>query len=241
MMTPARLSCLLGLPLLSACGGGPWLVSLTLENTSQPGDLVASDGSSHDFKLAPGLVILHDADFSLFSTGAVASSALEAIAEDGDPSLLIASLSAREDVFWFEVVSTLDGETYDDAPLSPGDVVTVTSTAAARGDGLTFVQMFGESNDIFLATTSPLEIGPDLAGEQVQHIAYFDAGTEVNQEPGLGADQAPRQAAPGDGTPEDGTISALSQEVDAAGWSYPPLDQLLSLSLSLTLEEDAAQ
>ena len=219
--------------LLAGCGG-PWEATLSLENTSSPGDLVASDGSTHDIKLAPGLIILHDDTFSLFSEGEAASSGLEALAEDGDPAILLDTLAQDPGVVWFEVLSTLTGDTYEEAPLSPGDQIEVSFTAA-RGELLTFAQMYGESNDIFLATVAPIAVTGDLDGALTGQLALFDAGTELNQEPGLGADQAPRQSAPGAGTAENATITRLSGGADAEGWSYPDLGSFVALTV--TLEE----
>ena len=58
------------------------------------------------------------------------------------------------------------------------------------------------------------------------------AGTEVNQEPGLGDSQAPRQAAKDSGATEDGIVTELIELRDAAGFVYPPLDDTLEITVA---------
>ncbi len=60
--------------------------------------------------------------------------------------------------------------------------------------------MVGQSNEWFYA---PAESGIDLfengrgiSGDITSQMVLWDAGTEVDQEPGIGSDQGPRQKAP---------------------------------------------
>lgn len=90
--------------------------------------------------------------------------------------------------------------------IGPGEAVEIRFTAG-RGQRLAFATMFGESNDFFYAPVGaglPLYDGDGAAivGDVTGNVQLWDAGTEVNQEPGLGPDQAPRQAAPGAGAPD---------------------------------------
>ena len=70
--------------------------------------------------------------------------------------------------------------------------------------------MMGQSNDWFYA---PAESGIDLfengrgiSGDITSQMVLWDAGTEVDQEPGIGSDQGPRQKAPNTGVAENGVV-----------------------------------
>ena len=73
--------------------------------------------------------------------------------------------------------------------------VTVT---AKPGDRFTFAVMFGQSNDLFYAPKGGSmalfdKAGRPILGDRTAEVALYDAGTEVNQVPGVGPDQGPRQ------------------------------------------------
>lgn len=80
----------------------------------------------------------------------------------------------------------------------PGQTFMVT---ASPGDRLQFATMFVQSNDLFFAPRDGgIALfdtgGRAMHGKVTTRVALFDAGTEVNQPPGSGRDQAPRQAGP---------------------------------------------
>ena len=190
-------------------------VRLTVANVSEPGDLVASDGSVHDIGLAPGIAVVHADDFEVFAVGASASTALEAIAEDGDPTALQAELATVDAVTQVVVLSSLDDVDYSEAPLHPGEsdseVLTVWSDQR-----ITFLQMFGASNDTFVAGSFSAFDGQEIAvGEVLGALALYDAGTEVNEDLGLGANQPANQTEPGQGEAEGGVIAEVVSGVPA--------------------------
>ncbi len=200
---------------------------LRLENVSAPGAL-------HLF--APGVAILHDEGWALFDEGRPASDqpGLEPLAEDGDNAPLIDALTG--DGLTVASFAARDDVTYADAPLLPGDTAVITLTATP-GQRLTVAAMYGESNDVF-ASLSPGGIalfddaGAPVVGDVSASLDLWDAGTEVNQEPGLGPDQPARQAAPDTGEDEGGVVSVVIGS-DGAGHSYPPVDATLSLGLEV--------
>jgi hypothetical protein len=55
-----------------------------------------------------------------------------------------------------------------------------------------------------------------------------DAGTELDQEPGVGPDQAPRQDALDQGAEEGAVVRRLADVDD--GYTYPDADEALSLT-----------
>ena len=51
--------------------------------------------------------------------------------------------------------------------------------------------------------------GNPISGDITGQIFLWDAGTEISQTPGEGADQAPRQATPNTGEAENGTVEMV--------------------------------
>jgi hypothetical protein len=203
---------------------------MTLVNTSSPGDLAGNDVS-----LAPGMVIVHDAAFALFTPGEpVAVDGVEALAEDGDPAELEASLADDPAVSAVVFLRHLDEVTYEAAAMEPGDSG-VTQFEAADGQFITVAFMFGQSDDVLVATGEPVaafEAGTPQSGDWTPALGLWDMGTEVNQEPGVGPDQAPRQASPGDGEAEDEPVTAIVG-TDSAGFAYPAVSAFAQLTVTL--------
>lgn len=106
---------------------------------------------------------------------------------------------------------------------------------AGKGHYLSFATMLVQSNDLFYAP-APNGIrlyddsGNALTGNITDQIDLWDAGTEVNQEPGVGADQAPRQSGPNTGADENGTVELIENVTD--GYTYPANDAIIRAELS---------
>ncbi|MEO8392948.1 MAG: spondin domain-containing protein [Chloroflexota bacterium] len=184
--------------------------------------------------LSPGVFIIHD-DMHLapvFTTGQKdRGEGLEAQAEDGNP----VPLSMGLDGMSFKQVGVFNTAVGADkaGPLMPGQAFEFTFQAVP-GDRLTFTEMFGQSNDLFFA---PDENGialfggmKPISGTFSGAIKLWDAGTEVNQEPFVGADQAARQSAPNTGAAENGVVQSITTVTD--GFTYPSV--LASLKLTIT-------
>jgi hypothetical protein len=82
--------------------------------------------------------------------------------------------------------------------------------------------MFVHSNDLFYGS------GIALSGDVTAQIQLWDAGTEVNQAPGVGADQAPRQSVPDTGAAEAGTVKLVDD-----GFSYPSVGSIVKVTVEL--------
>ena len=66
-------------------------------------------------------------------------------------------------------------------------------------------------------------------------IQLWDAGTEFNEEPGVGPDQAPRQSGANTGRPEiGGTVRVVDD-----GYSYPDVSALVKVSIDKAMMMDA--
>src|SRR5262249_5635876 len=61
-------------------------------------------------------------------------------------------------------------------------------------------------------------------------ILLWDAGTEVNEEPGLGPNQAALQAAPNTGPAEHGVVRPITEVKD--GFHYPTVPEVLRVTIT---------
>ena len=75
---------------------------------------------------------------------------------------------------------------------------------------MSLTTMMGQSNDWFYGPAESgialFKNGKPIRGDVTSQVILWDAGTEVNQEPGIGADQGPRQKGPNTGKAEDGLV-----------------------------------
>ncbi len=194
--------------------------AIRVEGVSGPHTLVLPDGTATAAPISPGLLAVATADRVVFQPGSLAGKAgLESLAEDGNPCPLVARLAKR------------DGVT-DAEFIIPNLHYRVT---AKRGDRLHFAVMFVHSNDLFYA------FGPDgiplfdaaghpVSGDMTQYVSLWDAGTEQNQAPGVGPDQAPRQPAPGIGVNEREPVQLISDVHD--GFSYPATASVIRITVT---------
>lgn len=117
--------------------------------------------------------------------------------------------------------------------LMPGESETFTFHAG-QGHYLSFATMFVQSNDLFFGPEDTgLSLydanGNAITGDVTNEILLWDAGTEVNEAPGIGPNQAPRQSGPNTGTDENGTVEPIDDIND--GYVYPATSSLIKLSL----------
>ncbi len=106
---------------------------------------------------------------------------------------------------------------------------------AGKGHYLSFATMFVQSNDLFYGfdeTGIPLydENGNALTGDVTAMVSLWDAGTEVNEEPGVGPNQPPRQTGPNTGNDEGGTVKHIMDVND--GFAYPNVSAVLKVTLA---------
>jgi len=212
----------------------PVKFNVNLENISAEGDLVPSSGDPTNIMFAPGILIVHDDAFALFNDGEPSLfPGFEAMVEDGSNAGLIDDLNGEGGVVSAESYAALD-ESYADAPMLPGERATM-SLEAIPGDFLTVATMFGESNDVFVAAIAIPLFDADGNAEDIDasaDLTLWDAGTEMNEEPGLGENQAPRQPAPASGDAENGNVVEING-TDASGFVYPAASDMLSLRITL--------
>jgi hypothetical protein len=182
--------------------------TVRIENLSSKDFQTASNGEKWPFALSPGMWVVHKNEVRLFNQGKPAILGLEAQAEDGNPSGIIEYLMSHHDEMQHGVFNTPVGA-QGPAPIGPGGAYEFTLTAT-HGMRLSLITMFGQSNDYFYAPDNDgidlFDNGKPLSGDITAKFILWDAGTEVDQEPGIGADQAPRQTAPNTGAAENGKV-----------------------------------
>lgn len=205
--------------------------TVRIENISDPAGQVASDGAKWPFALSPGFWVVHEKDLSVFALGRRAGmNGLEAQAEDGNPSGLAKAfmthhMSSQNGVFNMPVGETKPG------PIGPGGVYEFTFTAKP-GMRVTFTTMFGQSNDLFYAPDKGGialfdDKGAPVSGDVTSRIMLWDAGTEINQEPGIGPDQAPRQRAQNTGMFEKKPVGPVHDH-----FSYPKTNAVMRVTVT---------
>lgn len=231
-----------GLVLAAGCSGGetedlagdPATFNVRMANVSPPGAVSTSTGASVDAKFAPGVLVIHESGVQLFTEGQpIDFATFEGLVEDGDNGPLLAEIEALDGVIVAKSYASLD-EDYNSAPMGPGDDALLTETVDP-GYRLTLVAMYGESNDVFVATppegVALFDADQEPIYEEISgQMSFWDAGTEVNEEPGLGPNQPARQAGPNTGDDENGVVTRIDG-VDAGGFVYPAVSDWLSVEL----------
>jgi hypothetical protein len=181
--------------------GGAYTVEL--ENASASAGFVTP--------LAPVFHAVHDASYATFTAGQpVLPNGLETLAEDGSPAGLVSWASAQPGVLAAGGQAlTAERPTASPGPAAPGERFRFTARPDAAHPRLSLAAMLVETNDLFVGTApegvalldgagqprSAADVEADLRAS----LALWDAGTEVNQTPGAGADQPIRQAGPNTG------------------------------------------
>ena len=190
--------------------------------------LAGASGVTH--LLAPGTWAVHTSDDPLFVAYASdAGSGLEALAEDGDPSTLSGSLQSQTEILESGVFNTPAGSA-GPGPLTPGSIYTFDFTATL-GERLSFATMLVQSNDLFYAPVgSGIELydnGTPVSGDITDLLYLWDAGTEENEMPGVGLNQAPRQSGPDTGVDEGGLVRPVND-----GYMYSVPGSVLRVTIT---------
>ena len=200
-----------------------------VENISDRAGCPAQDGSKYPFALSPGFYALSSNKTDLFRDGKKASAALEAQAEDGNPSLFAKKFLTVLGGLYIGVFDKPVGSDMA-SPIFSGGAFEFEFTAN-EGMKLNLTTMFGQSNDLFYAPTGGIDLfdtkGNAISGDITDKFLLWDAGTEVNQAPGLGADQGPRQKAPNTGADENGVVHIVKD-----GFVYPNTKDVLRVTIT---------
>ena len=222
----------IGLALLTACylaqftvavatrKGEPVKFKVRVENISNAEGMTASNGQKFPFALSPGMFVLSDKNAALFTEGKPArKNGLEMQAEDGDPAGLVESLVAMHHSSNLHGVFNTPVGAMAAGPIRPGDSFEFT-VMAAPGMKFFMTQMFGQSNDWFYAPgANGIALfdakGRPVNGDVTDQLYLWDAGTEKDEEIGIGPNQGPRQKGPNTGEAENGVV----HRVNDARWT----------------------
>jgi hypothetical protein len=204
--------------------------TIRVENISKGEALKLSTGETAPFVAAPTFWVLHTTAVNPIFTGGQPEpgNGLEQLAETGNPEGLVKYVSAISGVTAVGANARPVGAT-GDGPLTPGQAYEF-EVSASPGQSLSLAWMFGQSNDLFYSNERPIALfgsGKPVSGNMTTQISLWDAGTEVNEEPGLGPNQAPRQKAPDAGTAEREAIAHVRDR-----YTYPQIGQVLRLTIT---------
>jgi hypothetical protein len=222
----------LALAQVATAQGAPNATTFTLrvENISQGEALQLSNGKTAPFVAAPTFWALHAGAGNPIFTGGQPEpgNGLEQLAETGNPEGLVKYVSAISGVSAVGANARPVGAT-GDGPLTPGQAYEFEVTASP-GQSLSLAWMFGQSNDLFYSNERPIALfvgGKPVSGDMTTQVSLWDAGTEVNEEPGLGPNQAPRQKSPDAGVTEKQAVAHVRDR-----YTYPPTGQVLRVTIT---------
>ncbi len=217
---------------LAACStgvtGAPRATTFTVrvQNVSTPTTLATPGGpqTAVAVPLSPVVWAVYTGANPIWTLNTKASGGLEGVAEDGNAATLAAELKGEAPLSG--VASVPVGAT-SPGPLMPGDAYTF-DVSAVPGDRLSFATMFVQSNDLFYDFSGDgLNLfgadGQPASGDVTGQIVLFDAGTEVNERPGVGPNQKPRQPS------DNGVVRPVND-----GYVYPQVSGVIRVTVTPT-------
>lgn len=205
--------------------------TIRVENISEGEALKLSNGQSAPFVSAPVLWVIHTGSTNPIFMGGKRDKGqgLELLAETGDPSDLVKALTGKPGIDAVGAAAKPVGATAV-GPLTPGQKYEF-EISALPGQLLSTAWMFGQSNDLFYSNDRPIALfssrGKPLSAELTTQLSLWDAGTEVNEEPGFGPNQGPRQATPDAGVIELEGIAHVRDK-----YTYPPIGEVLRVTIT---------
>lgn len=214
--------------------------TVRIENLSDANTLPIDDMNAVPVPLSPGVWALHSSSAPLFAVGEIDRGfGLEDIAEDGDPMMLNTSLAGKMGTPSGAFTTPVGGS--EPAPAFPGEAYEFT-VVAAPGMNLSLATMFVQSNDLFYAPGEmgiPLfdEDGNPVSGDVTEYFDLWDVGTELNEQPGVGPNQAPRQSGPDMGDMDsDNTVRLVNDQ-----YTYPADEEVIKVTINPQVEPQFAR
>ena len=125
--------------------------------------------------MTPPVAILHQSEYSLWSSGEAASTDLEKLAEGGDSSDIVTTAMASS------YVATTATSAND--PFGPGASESLTLETHAEDElYISVATMLANTNDAFSGLNN-IKVSHLMSGESISFMTHaYDAGTEVNSE-----------------------------------------------------------
>jgi hypothetical protein len=198
--------------------GSSTTFTVTVEQLTTDQTLELPDGSATKAPISPGIAFVHQGANPLVTIGEPARPELQRIAEAGQPEDAIAAMKHATGVSQVVMFERTDTFTVEAKP----------------GDMLSFATMFGQSNDCFYAPSGGDvalfdQSGKPMLAERTVEVVLFDAGTEVNQIPGVGPDQGPRQ---NPDTWRQGKLEHATVQPVRDTFAYPPTAEVIRVTVS---------
>jgi hypothetical protein len=206
-------------------------------------------GMAADIPLSPGVWAVHTGGSPIYTPGQLdAGAGLKGLAEAGMAAALAPNLARLPGVrsagaFTEPQGGAMGGMSMDrgmgggmnaSRMLQAGQHYEFTITARP-GDRLSLAQMLSQSNDGLVGTDGagiPLfdGTGRPLQGDITGRLSLWDAGTEVNEEPGVGRNQGLRQGAPHAGDPERRPVRPMAEAEYGDRW--PPIERIVRVTIT---------
>ena len=229
--------------------------SVRVENVSTLATLKLAKGGGLAMPLSPGVWAVHTGGNPMLTPGQLeAGIGLKGLAEAGMVAPLDESLGRAPGVRSHGVLdkpmmpaaatrsapggmggkaATAMAPAADGPMLMPGALMEI-MIDALPGDHLSLAFMLGYSNDGIVGTgAAGIALfdarGRPVSGDVTAVIGLWDAGTEVNEEPGVGRNQGMRQAAASAGDPERRPVRAMAAA--EFGRSWPPASRILRVTI----------
>ena len=214
--------------------GAPAATKFTIkvENISKGEALKLSNGKTAPFVSAPVLWAVHTGSANPIFVGGQpdAGQGPGDAGRDRQPRAAGQVARRRQRASWRSARTTMPVGADAGGPITPGQGYEFEITAAP-GQTLSLAWMFGQSNDLFYSNDRPIALfdaaGKPVTGDMTAQLALWDAGTEVNEEPGLGPNQGPRQKTPDAGVAEHQGIAHVRDR-----FSYPRTADVLRLTIT---------
>jgi hypothetical protein len=163
---------------------------VTVQNVSTNSTLQVGAMPDRTAPISPGIWAVVESG-TIFNLNDESRLAIERLAEEGSPTLLSQELATDNDIAESGEFSAPGGP--DNGPIIAAGENTTFSFDANPGDKLQIMTMFGQSNDWFYAFDNgglDLFNGDDpVEGDQTGKLILYDAGTELDEMPGLGLTQ----------------------------------------------------
>lgn len=204
----------------------------------------SGEASEQPVPLSPGAFAVHSPGEPMFTHGEPErSNGLEEIAEGGNPGRMVESLRGLDTVTQAGAFNTPVGAD-GPGPLTPGNTYEFEADIDRSGPDnyLSLALMFIPSNDAFYALggDSGLKLvdGDELVtGDVTDHVALWDAGTEVNQEPGVGDQQVQRQRGGPGSNVGDAEREVVAPMSEVNGYDYPATEDVLTVTVERVEDE----
>ena len=187
------------------------------------------------YPASPGVWVVNTQGTNPLFTEGVADygDGIEAIAEDGNVAILGANIFNLSGVTDGAIMNTPIGSS-NPGPILPGSSYQFTFDAQV-GDNLSFANMLAATNDVFIGTSDEGialfdASGNAVSGDVTSNIYFWDAGTELNEEPAIGPNTVTNQTGSDTGIDENQPVQLLSNVND--GFMYPSVNSVIRVTIT---------